>query len=98
MNGHGYSSLPPEKSAALKRAVRLQWISLGVMGLIIVAVGLVAGQSQAMRTAFVEDLLALLPPIAFLLGVWPGRAVPRSTPTATTARCRPATSLPPWPF
>lgn len=73
MNGHGYSSLPPEKSAALKRAVRLQWISLGVMGLIIVAVGLVAGQSQAMRTAFVEDLLALLPPIAFLLGVWRAR-------------------------
>ncbi|HHT11871.1 MAG TPA: cation transporter [Propionibacterium sp.] len=43
------------------------------MGLIIVAVGLVAGQSQAMRTAFVEDLLALLPPIAFLLGVWRAR-------------------------
>ena len=73
MNGHGCSSLPPEKSAVLKRAVRLQWISLGVMGLIIVAVGLVAGQSQAMRTAFVEDLLALLPPIAFLLGVWRAR-------------------------
>lgn len=70
MSGRGYSSLPPDKSAVLDRAVRLQWISLAVMSVVILAVGLVAGQSQAMRTAFVEDLLALLPPIAFLLGVW----------------------------
>lgn len=64
-----HSALPPEQSALLHRAVRLEWVSLVVMGIIIAAVGLVAGQSQAMRTAFVEDSLALLPPIAFLIGV-----------------------------
>lgn len=64
-----HDELPPEKSAALHRAIRLQWISLAVMALVVAAVGLVAGQSQAMRTAFVEDLLALLPPVAFLIGV-----------------------------
>lgn len=66
----GHSALPPEKSEALRKAKRLQWISIVVMSVIILAVGLVAGQSQAMRTAFAEDLLALLPPIAFLIGVW----------------------------
>lgn len=87
MSGRGYSSLPPDKSAALDRAVRLQWISLAVMSVVILVVGLVAGQSQAMRTAFVEDLLALLPPIAFLLGVWrAGKGARRSIPTVTTAR------------
>ncbi|MHA6512153.1 cation diffusion facilitator family transporter [Tessaracoccus sp. Z1128] len=63
------SALPPEQSALLHKAIRLEWISLVVMGVIIAAVGMVAGQSQAMRTAFVEDSLALLPPIAFLIGV-----------------------------
>ncbi|GAA4907103.1 cation transporter [Tessaracoccus lubricantis] len=70
MRGRGYSALPPEKSEALHKAVRLQWVSLVVMSVLITAVGLVAGQSQAMRTAFIEDLLAQLPPIAFLIGVW----------------------------
>lgn len=64
------SVLPPKQSELLHRAIRLEWISLVVMGLIIAAVGLTAGQSQAMRTAFVEDSLALLPPVAFLIGVW----------------------------
>lgn len=63
------SVLPPEQSAILAKAVRLEWITLVVMTVIIAAVGMAAGQSQAMRTAFVEDSLALLPPIAFLIGV-----------------------------
>lgn len=63
------SSLPPHQSAVLARAVRLEWVSLAVMAVIIVSVGLAAGQSQAMRTAFVEDALALLPPLAFLIAV-----------------------------
>nr|WP_255622335.1 cation transporter [Tessaracoccus sp. OS52] len=43
------------------------------MSLIVVAVGLVAGQSQAMRTAFAEDMLAILPPAVFLFGIWRAR-------------------------
>lgn len=70
MSRPDHSHLPPEQQALMSRAIRLQWTSIGVMAVAITAVGLVAGQSQAMRTAFVEDTLALLPPIVFLVGVW----------------------------
>lgn len=66
----GHDHLPEAKQQLLRRAVRLQWMSIGIMAVVIAAVGLVAGQSQAMRTAFAEDTLALLPPAVFLLGVW----------------------------
>lgn len=65
-----HSHLPPEQQELMSRAIRLQWVSIVVMAVVITSVGLVAGQSQAMRTAFVEDSLALLPPIVFLVGVW----------------------------
>lgn len=64
------SALPEKQQELLAKAVRLQWVSIFVMSLVVVSVGLVAGQSQAMRTAFAEDALALLPPIVFLIGVW----------------------------
>ncbi|AWH90965.1 cation transporter [Dietzia lutea] len=59
--------MPPEQRDAFRTAIRLEWISLGVLAVIAAAVGLVAGQSQAMKAAWVEDLLSLLPPIAFLI-------------------------------
>lgn len=61
--------LPEEQSTALKKAVRLEWITITAVAGIVVIVGLTAGQSQAMRTAFVEDMLSFLPPIAFLVAV-----------------------------
>ncbi|TRY18745.1 cation transporter [Tessaracoccus rhinocerotis] len=66
----GHTTLPEHERELLHKAVRLQWVSLFVMALVVTSVGLVAGQSQAMRTAFAEDALALLPPIVFLVGVW----------------------------
>lgn len=54
---------------ALARAVRLEWITLASTAVTVVLVGLVAGQSQAMRAAWMEDILAFLPPIAFLIAV-----------------------------
>ena len=77
MTGRPHSALPPEQSALLHRAIRLEWVSLLVMVAIIGAVGVTAGQSQAMRTAFAEDSLALIAPIAFLIGVRRA-ALPRS--------------------
>lgn len=68
-----HSSLPPQQQELLRRAIRLEWASIAVMSVVVVMVGLVAGQSQAMRTAFVEDMLALLPPAVFLIGVWRAR-------------------------
>lgn len=53
----------------LRRAVRLEWVTLLSTAVTVGLVGLVAGQSQAMRAAWLEDMLAFLPPIAFLIAV-----------------------------
>src|SRR5690625_4146626 len=52
---------------AMRRAVRLEWITLAWITGTVVLVGSVAGQSQAMRAAWAEDALSLLPPLAFLI-------------------------------
>ncbi|MVA76678.1 cation transporter [Auraticoccus sp. F435] len=59
--------LPPEQQDALRRAVRLEWTTLAVMAVTVAVVGLTTGQSQAMKAAWIEDCLSLLPPIAFLV-------------------------------
>src|SRR5699024_8688215 len=48
-------------------AIRLEWITLIWMAVTVGLVALVAGQSQAMRAAWAEDMLSLLPPLAFLV-------------------------------
>jgi cation diffusion facilitator family transporter len=61
------NELPPEKDRANRRALRLEWISLGYWVTAIVVLYFALGQSQAMKAAWVEDILALFPPIAFLV-------------------------------
>lgn len=61
--------MPSDKRQILRRAVRLQWLSIGLLSSIIAVMALVMGKSQAMRTAWVEDMLSLVPPIAFLIAV-----------------------------
>lgn len=51
----------------LRRARRLEWATLFWMSSVIAVMGLAMGQSQAMRTAFVEDLLSLIPAATFLI-------------------------------
>lgn len=65
--GSGHDALGETQRAVLRRAIRLEWISLGWMSITVLLVALVAGQSQAMRAAWAEDMLSLLPPIAFLV-------------------------------
>lgn len=65
----GKAELPPEQFQALGRAKRLEWLTLATLAVMIVAVFLVMGNSQAMKTAWAEDLLSLAPPIAFLVAV-----------------------------
>lgn len=62
----GYDALPSEQKTLLRRAIRLEWTTLALLGFGTVLVFLVSGQSQAMKAAFLEDLISLLPPIAFL--------------------------------
>lgn len=61
--------LPPEKEADLNYLIRLEWWSLGFRVSIIIVLALVLGSSQAMKAAWIEDLLALVPPIAFLVAM-----------------------------
>lgn len=61
--------LPHEISRAVKKAVRLEWATLGTLSVTVILVFLVMGNSQAMKTAWIEDMLSLIPPVAFLIGV-----------------------------
>lgn len=59
--------LPREIEADLRRARQLEWWTLGWMGTVVVLMFFVMGSSQAMRTAWFEDLLSLIPAIVFLI-------------------------------
>lgn len=61
--------LPEEIAGHLRRAVRLEWITIAALVVIVGLVYLVLGNSQAMKTAWIEDMLSFIPPIAFLIGV-----------------------------
>lgn len=61
--------IPAEIEADIARAVRLQWWTIAWMISIITLIGLTMGSSQAMRTAWVEDVLSLIPALVFLLAL-----------------------------
>ena len=61
------AELPEAQERANRKAIRLEWISLAYWLTAIVALYFALGQSQAMKAAWVEDILALFPPIAFLV-------------------------------
>ena len=59
--------LPRELEEQQRKAVRLEWITLAYMLSAVVLLFLTLGQSQAMKAAWIEDLLSPLPPAAFLI-------------------------------
>lgn len=59
--------LPPPKEKTYRRAVRLEWITIVYLISAIVFIYLTLGSSQAMKAAWLEDSLSLLPPLAFLV-------------------------------
>ena len=65
----GRNELPRELEGVLRKAIRLEWITLGFLAVAITLIFLVMGSSQAMKAAWIEDLLSLAPQIAFLLAV-----------------------------
>ncbi len=71
------TALPPRQQETLRRAIRLEWITLAFLAGAVTLVGLVLGNSQAMKAAWIEDLLSLAPPIAFLVAVRIVRRAPR---------------------
>lgn len=62
--------LPEAQRRTLRRAQWLQLVWILVLFSIIAAIYLSAGNSQAMKTAWIEDALSLVPPIAFLAATW----------------------------
>jgi cation diffusion facilitator family transporter len=67
MRATGEHELPAELHPVLQRARRLEWATIAYLLSVIVLLGLVMGSSQALRTAWVEDVLSLVPPIGFLI-------------------------------
>ena len=61
--------LPEDKQRALKRATRIQWVSIAFLSSIVLLMGLVMGSSQTMKAMWVEDTLSLVPSCSFLVGV-----------------------------
>jgi cation diffusion facilitator family transporter len=60
--------LPPDKKDKLRRAKRLEWTTILFMLTIIAVISLTMGASQTMKAMWTEDMLSLIPPIAFLIG------------------------------
>jgi cation diffusion facilitator family transporter len=49
--------------------VALEWVTIGFLASIVVVMYFAMGNSQAMKTAFWEDLLSFVPPVVFLVGL-----------------------------
>lgn len=62
----GRTTLPPEQQRAIRSAVRWEIFTIIYTSITIAVIALVVGESQAMRTAWIEDMLSLIPQFAFL--------------------------------
>jgi len=58
---------PEELKSDFKKAKRLEWITIAYLISTAITVYLTMGNSQAMKTAWFEDLLSLTPSISFLI-------------------------------
>lgn len=58
---------PPELEQDFKKAKRLEWITIFYLLSTVVVMYLTMGNSQAMKTAWFEDLLSLTPSVSFLI-------------------------------
>lgn len=65
----GRTDLPPEQRRALRKAVRWEIFTIGYTAVTITVVAFVVGNSQAMKTAWIEDMLSLIPQFAFLIAL-----------------------------
>jgi cation diffusion facilitator family transporter len=61
------TELPPELEKLQHRAIRLEWITLAYLVSAVVLIFFTLGSSQAMKGAWLEDMLSLAPPTAFLI-------------------------------
>ena len=69
MKSMGRTDLPAEQQDALRKAIRWEWFTIGYTIVTIAIIALVVGGSQAMKTAWIEDMLSLIPQISFLVAL-----------------------------
>lgn len=69
--------LPDDVKEAIARGRKLEYWTLFWLATIVVVMYLVSGSSQAMKTAWIEDCLSLIPPILFILST----SIERREPT-----------------
>ena len=74
--GFGETQLPDKQQETLRKAVRLEWITIGFLAVTVFLVFLVMGNSQAMKAAWIEDLLSFIPAIVFLVALRVARKKP----------------------
>lgn len=65
----GRTDLPAAQQKALRSAIRWEWFTIGYTFVTISVVAFVVGGSQAMRTAWIEDMLSLIPQVSFLVAL-----------------------------
>ncbi len=65
----GRTELPERQAEVLRASIRIEWATLVFLVITIALVYLVLGNSQAMKAAWIEDMLSLAPPLAFLIAV-----------------------------
>jgi len=62
-----HQEFPPELEAPFARAKKLEWLTIAYLLSVVVVMYLSLGQSQAMKTAWADDLLGLVAPVSFLV-------------------------------
>ncbi len=67
MNPNPEATLPPKQARALKRATKLEYLTILYLISSSLVLFIVMGASQAMMTAWIEDMLSLIPPSVFLI-------------------------------
>src|SRR5690625_195469 len=65
----GEHDLPKEQKKSLQKAIRLERINVVTKIIAVILIYSVAGNSQAMKAAWIEDALTIMPPVAFLIAL-----------------------------
>jgi len=70
------TGVPPDISSEMRRAIRLEYWTLLWIGSIVAVMYFAMGSSQAMKSAWIEDLLSLIPAIVFIVAAFFERRAP----------------------
>ena len=68
MKKHQHQAYDKKQNHCLKKARHYEYLTLAYLASVIYLMYTVMGSSQAMKTAWVEDCLSLIPPVCFLIG------------------------------